>query len=549
MGIYMNKAWLKKMEIMINGWLSKRFPSINIEVVKTIYGEVEITAGYFSILAVASLVALCGLMINSAPVIIGAMLISPLMGPILSFGFAFITGDAFVWKNSVKKIFLSVLFTIFLAALASYISPLNEVTREIASRTNPNIFDLLIAFLSGTAGAAAICTKKNYLTIVPGVAIATAVIPPLSVAGFGIGIGNVKIAGGAFFLFFTNFVAIVLSTCLVFYLYGFRPSLTADEDVKKLKRRLLFLSLLLLLISIPLIYTLSRGVSEIKLKKDIEASLRKHFDQEKRSRLATYRFTGQESDLLEIDAVVNTVHYMKEPELEQAEQKIGKILKRKVRLNIDQVKVIPGGLITQEVQQKTTLVPPRPPEETLQEARNSVIPLIRKASAKAEEILSPSRITDFSVAFQDKTTSLLLQLKIRRDSPLSAEELTWLEKFISSSLNMPVRLRVETVSFVPILFFDAESVTLTDAMKKDLEPLKDAFTRNSRILILLETVAEANLPYKERIRLADERAGVIAAFLSTEYRISPSQIRQTLAIKAARRPSVKITLSTMPEGG
>jgi len=112
---------------------------------------------------------------------------------------------------------------------------------------------------------------------------------------------------------------------------------------------------------------------------------------------------------------------------------------------------------------------------------------------------------------------------------------------------MPVQLRVETVPFVPVLFFDAESVTLTEAMKKDFEPLKDAIARNARSLIFLETVAEANLPYKERIRLANERAVVIAAFLNTEYRIAPSQIRKALAAKAARRPSVKITLSAVPE--
>jgi len=99
---------------------------------------------------------------------------------------------------------------------------------------------------------------------------------------------------------------------------------------------------------------------------------------------------------------------------------------------------------------------------------------------------------------------------------------------------------------VPVLFFDAESVTLTEAMKKDFEPLKDAIARNARSLIFLETVAEANLPYKERIRLADERAGVIAAFLNTEYRIAPSQIRIILAARAAKRPSVKITASAVP---
>ncbi|SEM12403.1 TIGR00341 family protein [Syntrophus gentianae] len=546
----MDIRFLKKMGIMINRWLSDKLPAINHkEIIKDIYDDVGITAGYFTILAVAGLVALCGLMINSTPVIIGAMLISPLMGPILSFGFAFITGDSFVWKNSIRKIIISVLLTVLISAMASYISPLNEVTREIATRTTPNIFDLLIAFLSGTAGAAAICTKKNYLTIVPGVAIATAVIPPLSVAGFGIGTGNIPVATGAFFLFFTNFVAIVLSTGLVFYLYGFRPSLTADDDIKKLKRRLFFLFFVLLLISIPLIYTLSKGVSEIKLRKDIEKTLKQQFNQEKRSRLVAFHFSELEGGMLEINANVNTVNYINEIYLNQTEQKISNKLKRRVKLNVEQVKVMPKGLIAQGIKTKSVAVPPRPSEEIFQETRGSINPLIRRVSAKAEEIISPSRIMDFAVVFQDKAALISLQLKIKRDYPLSREELTWLEKFFSTSLNIPVHLSVETVPFVPNLFFDSESVSLTEAMKKNLEPIKDAFERNDRISIYLETVAEAGVPYKERIRLANERASVIAGFLITEYRIPPSQIRKNIAAKAVRIPSVKILIHATPEKG
>ena len=170
-------------------------------VIKDIYSELELSPGYFTMLNLANLIALFGLLINSIAVIIGAMLISPLMGPMISFGFAFVTGDNAIWQKSLKKLVVSVTITILVAAAATYFSPLNDITDEILARTKPNLFDLLIAFLAGSAGAAAICTKKNYLTVVPGVAIATAVIPPLSVAGFSLGIGNLYIASGGFFLF------------------------------------------------------------------------------------------------------------------------------------------------------------------------------------------------------------------------------------------------------------------------------------------------------------------------------------------------------------
>ena len=200
---------------------------------------------YFITLTVANLIALIGLIMNSNPVIIGAMLISPLMTPILDIGFAFITGDDTIWKKGVRKIVWSVTLTIIIAAFITYLSPLKDITNEILARTKPNLYDLVVAFLAGFAGATAICTKKNYLTVVPGVAIATAVIPPLSVAGFGLGIGNYQILIGGFFLFFTNFVAIIFSTGTVFYLYGFRPGMLPESNPHLVKKRIIFFTIIL----------------------------------------------------------------------------------------------------------------------------------------------------------------------------------------------------------------------------------------------------------------------------------------------------------------
>lgn len=544
----MDASPLKKMKYLIKKWLSDKYPVVNHrDIIKDIYGEADITLGYLLILTLANLIALCGLLINSVPVIIGAMLISPLMGPFLSFGFSFITGDSSLWAKSSRKIIAGVLLTILVAALASYISPLNEVTPEIAARTKPNVFDLLIAFLAGTTGASAICTKKNYLTIVPGVAIATAVIPPLSVTGFGLGSGNFTIAAGAFFLFFTNFVAIVLSTCLIVYLYGFRPRMTGEEDVKKLRRRLVFLSSVLVVISIPLIYTLYQGVAEINLKKAVEASLKQQFNKEERLHLSTYRFHELVGGMLEIHAVVNTVKYMKDSDLELAKQKLESNLKRKVKLVVGQIKVQPGGLIPQEVKFTSVVAPPKSPAEMFNNARKDILPLVRQTCMKADDIFAPSKIMDFSVAFTEKDAMLFLQLKVKRDQAFSGEELAWLGRFFSDSLNMPVRISVETEPFVPVLLFDAKSATLTEVMKKNLETLKEAFDRNERIMILLEAVAEARLPYRERMRLAYQRADAVTAFLSGECHIAPEQIRKTIAVKAAEKPSVRIRLVIMPE--
>ncbi|MEQ8161455.1 MAG: DUF389 domain-containing protein, partial [Smithellaceae bacterium] len=134
----MDASPLKKMKYLIKKWLIDKYPVVNHkEIIKDIYGEVDISIGYLLVLTLANLIALCGLLINSVPVIIGAMLISPLMGPFLSFGFSFITGDSFLWAKSSRKIIVGVFLTILIAAAASYLSPLNEVTPEIAARTKP----------------------------------------------------------------------------------------------------------------------------------------------------------------------------------------------------------------------------------------------------------------------------------------------------------------------------------------------------------------------------------------------------------------------------
>ncbi|HSB34476.1 MAG TPA: DUF389 domain-containing protein [Nitrospirota bacterium] len=138
---------------VVEQWLRKTTDEIDHDaVIKDVAHEAEISAGYFLTLTAANLIALSGLITSSAPVIIGAMLISPLMGPILSFGFAFVTGDREIWRQSVRKISVSVSLTLVVAALASTVSPLREITQEIVSRTRPNLYDLLVAFLAGSAG-------------------------------------------------------------------------------------------------------------------------------------------------------------------------------------------------------------------------------------------------------------------------------------------------------------------------------------------------------------------------------------------------------------
>lgn len=415
-------------------------------VAKDVYREGEISGGYFLTLTIANLIALCGLLTNSMPVIIGAMLISPLMGPILSFGYAFITGEQQIWRSSVRKITMSVALTIGVAALATFVSPLTGLTTEILSRTRPNLYDLVVAFLAGLVGAVALCTKKNFLTVVPGVAIATAVIPPLSVAGFGAGIADPKIAVGGFLLFFTNLVAIIIATCLIFSFYGFRTNTATQLDPAQLKRRSIYLGFVLVVLAIPLAHTLYSSIAEVRLHTSIRNALQQEFNRPQRSSLNSFTFLERRPDLLELNVLLNAVEYLNDEEVRHSEKQLARTLRRQVSLHLEQVKVQAGGLKKQPLQPTVpSLVPARPPFQVVQEARQETITAVRQATAEVEKVIAPAVVEEFHIGFAEKDPALTLMVTLRREQPLSETEMEWVKQLFMRELGQPVTLQITVV--------------------------------------------------------------------------------------------------------
>jgi uncharacterized hydrophobic protein (TIGR00271 family) len=166
------------------------------------------------ILACAIVVASIGLNVNSTAVIIGAMLISPLMGPIIGAGFGLGIYDFNLLKRSLNNLLIATLVGLFVSTLYFYISPFKEAQSELLSRTSPNIYDILIAFFGGLVGAIAI-TRVEKGNPIPGVAIATALMPPLCTAGYGIALGSMKFFLGAMYLYSINSVFICISTFFI----------------------------------------------------------------------------------------------------------------------------------------------------------------------------------------------------------------------------------------------------------------------------------------------------------------------------------------------
>lgn len=181
------------------------------EIIERISGDIHFRGANLWILIFAILIASLGLNVNSTAVIIGAMLISPLMGPIIGMGLAVGLNDLELLKHAAKNYGVATLISVLTATVYFIISPLGEAQSELLARTSPTLYDVLIAFCGGAAGIIAICSggKGN---VIPGVAIATALMPPLCTAGFGLATGHILYFLGAFYLFFINTVFITLAT-------------------------------------------------------------------------------------------------------------------------------------------------------------------------------------------------------------------------------------------------------------------------------------------------------------------------------------------------
>jgi len=208
------------------------------------------------ILACAILVASVGLNVNSTAVIIGAMLISPLMGPIIAAGFALGIYDFQLLKRALKNLLIATIVSLTVSTVYFYLSPFKEVHSELLARTSPNIFDIFIAFFGGLVGVIAV-TRVEKGNPIPGVAIATALMPPLCTAGYGLATGQYSYFFGAFFLYCINCVFICIATYAIVKFLKYPSKEQVDlKHQKQIKYSITLLVTLMLLPGIYFAYTL-----------------------------------------------------------------------------------------------------------------------------------------------------------------------------------------------------------------------------------------------------------------------------------------------------
>ena len=244
------------------------------EIICQITSGISFRGANLWVLIFAIFTASLGLNVNSTAVIIGAMLISPLMGPIIGMGLAMGINDLDLLRRAAKNFGVATLISVLTAMVYFLITPLGEAQSELLARTSPTIYDVLIATFGGAAGILALCTKGKG-NVIPGVAIATALMPPLCTAGFGLATGHFFYFLGAFYLFFINTVFISLSTYLGVRLMRFhRKEFQTASAARKSRRAVMAIAILTIIPSLLMtVGIVRRSISDNNVNRFIKTEL------------------------------------------------------------------------------------------------------------------------------------------------------------------------------------------------------------------------------------------------------------------------------------
>lgn len=245
------------------------------ETIESLKKGVEFRGTNLWVLIFAIFLASLGLNTNSTAVIIGAMLISPLMGPIMGFGLGLGIADFDLVKRSLRNYLTATLFSVVTATIYFLISPISEAQSELLARTSPTIYDVLIAFFGGLAGIVAGSTKSKG-NVIPGVAIATALMPPLCTAGFGLATGNLSYFLGAFYLYFINTVFISLSTYIVVRVLKYPHKEFLDKKRAMVVRR--YMMIIVTCTIIPSLYLTYRVLRTTVFEEQVKSFVNKELD-------------------------------------------------------------------------------------------------------------------------------------------------------------------------------------------------------------------------------------------------------------------------------
>ncbi|MEN4011330.1 MAG: DUF389 domain-containing protein [Bellilinea sp.] len=294
---------------------------------------------FFLLVVLSTSIATLGLLTNSPAVIIGAMLVAPLMSPILGIGLASVIGDSRMLSSALSALLRGAFLAVILSLLLTIINInlpilyLQQLPAEVLSRTHPSPIDLMIALAGGFAAAYAL-TRENLSAALPGVAIATALMPPLCTIGIGLAFNDLEVAGGASLLFITNAVTIAFAAGMVFFLRGFGSRRIRRE--KRLPESLFLSAGLMTLLLIPLTFYSLRFFEEANENRMIREVIRHQVTSLNNSELDV--MTVQHNpDGLDIVLTIRTNRLLRYEQVVSLQESLVKELNRPVSLKVNQV--------------------------------------------------------------------------------------------------------------------------------------------------------------------------------------------------------------------
>jgi len=295
---------ITKLKSIKISWI-KTTPERRELVVKDVTAGSEPGIRFYLLLSTSALIAAFGLIANSAAVIIGAMLVSPLMTPIIGSALGLVIGDARLFANSLRSVVVGTVLAILFSALLGILPLALEATPEMLARTSPTLLDLCVAILAGFAGSYAMIDEKVSPAL-PGVAIAVAIVPPLSNTGICLSLGYYEGAFGSFMLFFANFLSILLVAAGTFIAAGLTPQSQLRKD-KHFVRSLVIAAVGFVVVAGFLTFSLVDIVKDRKLKDSIAVVLNTEFDKLHSTSVDNYVYDVEDGKLFILASVRSPV--------------------------------------------------------------------------------------------------------------------------------------------------------------------------------------------------------------------------------------------------
>jgi len=541
-------------------------------------------------------IATLGLVLNSPAVIIGAMLIAPLMGLILANGLSLAAGDVVLALRSLLSLTLSCMAAVGFAVLLVWLLPFNEVTAEISARTQPTLLDLMVALFSGALGSLATCQKpRGTLTSLSGVAIAVALMPPLCVVGYGLGLAlndsisdGLEIARGGGLLFLTNLVAIVFTAMLVFFAIHIDtpgtehrvrewhqndpesiwiqkmlervPIVDRLKWIGGLRARFLMIGITLLAIAMPLNHALNQLRSEVlqtqqqNLRRQLVTDLWERYyatydDGALRSYIGQVNFQEQGEQLVIRMTVITDQVYS-----EQEKQDYVRLIAEKLNRSPESLKLqlLEIPVATRKLQERSETdiasgqfaTPSPEPEASILELRQELWQKVSQALANLN-LPGPAKLLSYELRTNNQA-AMIVHITYLSSRAISPDAQALLTQDVQRRLAIPeARVALQWIETNPKpLAFELDQAALTPAVRQQLQATGEALQAFPSLQ------AEFTLT-RDRLEpegITQQRSQQLQQYLKQGWSIADDQ----LSFKAgatAEQPTATIRIRTVPSQG